>query len=166
MGSSERRSRPVCMLVEDEALIALALEDGLAEAGYEIAGPFASCADALASLAERVPDVAILDATLKDGSCQEVARELRRLDVTSLVIGVGAQVRAQKLTLYAGGVRAAYLVAEALVLVDKAAAGPRPHPQVARDRGKLHLAGERSRAGSRDGDLNCHRSLRESGLGC
>lgn len=81
MGSSERRSRPVCMLVEDEALIALALEDELAEAGYEIAGPFASCADALASLAERVPDVAILDATLKDGSCQEVARELRRLDV-------------------------------------------------------------------------------------
>jgi len=43
------------MIVEDEALIALSLEEGLSDEGFEIDGPFSACADALAALEHAVP---------------------------------------------------------------------------------------------------------------
>lgn len=61
------------LLLEDEALIAVALQDSLEEEGYSVAGPFVTCADALAWLAGQRPDLAILDTVLKDGPCKEVA---------------------------------------------------------------------------------------------
>jgi DNA-binding response OmpR family regulator len=73
------------MIVEDEALIAFSLEDAFADEGYQVTGPFPSCADALASLANSRPDLAVLDATLSDGSCLELARELRRQKVPFLI---------------------------------------------------------------------------------
>jgi DNA-binding response OmpR family regulator len=73
------------MIVEDEALIAFSLEDAFGDEGYEIAGSFTSCADALAAVTGMQPDVAILDATLSDGSCLHLARELRRRAVPFLV---------------------------------------------------------------------------------
>ena len=73
------------MIVEDEALIAFSLEDILEEEGYLVIGPFSSCADALASLATERPDLAIVDATLRDGSCVELARELRRIEVPFMI---------------------------------------------------------------------------------
>jgi DNA-binding response OmpR family regulator len=76
---------PTVMIVEDEVLIALGLEDAFQEEGYEVAGSFATCADALACLAKRPPDLAVVDAMLKDGSCLELARELRRRDVPFLI---------------------------------------------------------------------------------
>jgi DNA-binding response OmpR family regulator len=73
------------MIVEDEALIAMSLEDVFEDQGYRVTGPFSSCADALAALATAAPDIAILDATLKDGSCLELARELRGRDIPFLI---------------------------------------------------------------------------------
>jgi DNA-binding response OmpR family regulator len=73
------------MIVEDEALIAFSLEDIFEEEGYRVVGPFSSCADALACLAAECPDLAIVDAILRDGSCVEVARELRRRDVPFMI---------------------------------------------------------------------------------
>ena len=73
------------MIVEDEALIALSLEDTFRDTGYDIVGPFSSCADALAALALAAPDVAIVDATLSDGPCLELARELRRRGVPFII---------------------------------------------------------------------------------
>jgi DNA-binding response OmpR family regulator len=73
------------MIVEDEALIAFSLEDDFQDGGYNVIGSFASCADALAALANGQPDVAILDTTLSDGSCLDLARELRRRAVPFLV---------------------------------------------------------------------------------
>lgn len=85
-GSERHASAAVSvMIVEDEALIAFSLEDIFEEEGYLVDGPFSSCADALACLAKRRPDLAIVDATLRDGSCVELARELRRLDVPFLI---------------------------------------------------------------------------------
>ena len=40
-------SRPCCLIGEDKALLGLALEDDLEEAGIVVAGPLASCAEAL-----------------------------------------------------------------------------------------------------------------------
>ena len=73
------------MIVEDEALIAFSLEDIFEEEGYRVIGPLSSCADALACLDTDCPDLAIVDATLRDGSCVELARELRRRGVPFMI---------------------------------------------------------------------------------
>jgi DNA-binding response OmpR family regulator len=70
------RPKHLVMLLEDEALIALALQSELEEQGYAVAGPFATCVSALDWLASNKPDLAILDTVLKDGPCRDVALEL------------------------------------------------------------------------------------------
>ena len=76
---------PSVMIVEDEALIALSLEEACQDEGFRVMGSFATCVDALTALTSVVPDVAILDSALKDGSCLELARELRRRNVPFLM---------------------------------------------------------------------------------
>ncbi len=50
------------LVLEDELLIAMFLDDLLAEAGYTVVGPASSIAEALALLAsEPLPDIALLD---------------------------------------------------------------------------------------------------------
>jgi DNA-binding response OmpR family regulator len=78
-------SKPILLLLEDEALIALNLQDDLQDAGYGVAGPFTTCSAALKWLETAAPDVAILDATLKDGLCREIALELSRREVPFLI---------------------------------------------------------------------------------
>jgi DNA-binding NarL/FixJ family response regulator len=56
-----------CLLAEDQALIGIALEATLEEAGIPVIGPFACAADALAWTQQDTPCVAILDYKLKDG---------------------------------------------------------------------------------------------------
>lgn len=84
LGSSGQRlvlPAPTCMIVEDEALIGKALEEELRDAGFKIAGPFASRTRAIGSLDRDRPDVALLDAVLRDGSCLDLARELIRRSI-------------------------------------------------------------------------------------
>ncbi len=76
---------PVVLLLEDEALIAVDLQDELQDAGFEVAGPFTACTAALEWLETNTPDAAILDAALKDGSCREIAFELERREVPFLI---------------------------------------------------------------------------------
>ena len=78
-------SRPLILVLEDEALIALNVQDELQDAGYEVAGPFSTCSAALKWLQTTTPDMAILDTTLKDGPCQKVALELSRREVPFLI---------------------------------------------------------------------------------
>jgi len=73
------------MIVEDEPMIAISLCEEFKDAGHEVAGPFATCAEALQSLEISLPDVAVLDTVLKDGSCLELARDLRRRGVPFLI---------------------------------------------------------------------------------
>ena len=76
---------PLVLLVEDEALIALALTDDLETAGYGVAGPFQRVSDTLEWLKGHTPDVAIIDVHLRDGSSAELARVLRNRDVPFIV---------------------------------------------------------------------------------
>ena len=69
------------MVVEDEGVIAMDLEDHLSEAGFKVTGPFATCAEAISSLGQSLPNVALFDATLKDGPCLDLAREVIRCGV-------------------------------------------------------------------------------------
>jgi DNA-binding response OmpR family regulator len=78
-------SKPIILVLEDEALIALNLQDELQDSGYEVAGPFTDCSAALDWLRTATPDMAILDATLNDGSCHSVAAELSRRGVPFLI---------------------------------------------------------------------------------
>ena len=78
--------RSACvLLVEDEALIALALADDLETAGYEVAGPFHRCSDSRDWLGRHTPDIAIIDIHLRDGSSHDSARVLRDRNVAFIV---------------------------------------------------------------------------------
>jgi DNA-binding response OmpR family regulator len=68
---------PCCMIVEDQALIGMSLEAFLEDAGFSVAGPFLSCADALRWLKHNTPHVAVLDVSLRDGTSLPIARELK-----------------------------------------------------------------------------------------
>ena len=70
-------TRPCCMIVEDQALIGMSLEAFLEDAGFSIAGPFLSCADALQWLEHNTPQVAVLDVSLRDGTALPIAHELK-----------------------------------------------------------------------------------------
>ena len=74
-----------CLLAEDQALIGMALEAYLQDAGYEVAGPFATSAAALVALETQTPAVAIIDYKLRDGRCLKLVRVLRDLAVPFLV---------------------------------------------------------------------------------
>ncbi len=69
---------PCCLLVEDQALIGMALEASLEEAGFDIAGMVASNAAALRYVVDHTPDLVLLDVMLKDGPALAVSRELKR----------------------------------------------------------------------------------------
>ena len=69
-------SQHCCLVAEDQALIGMALEAYLDEAGIAVAGPFASCAAAMSWAETRTPGLAILDFKLQDGPCTELAKTL------------------------------------------------------------------------------------------
>ena len=83
--TQQAHGKPRVLVLEDEALIALDLQDELQDAGYEVAGPFTTCAAALEWLRTHTPGAAILDVALKDGPCREVALELSRREVPFLI---------------------------------------------------------------------------------
>jgi DNA-binding response OmpR family regulator len=68
---------PLCLLIEDQALIGMALEATLEDVGFRVAGPFTSNTDALAWLDQHTPDLALVDVLLKDGPCTSLVRALR-----------------------------------------------------------------------------------------
>ena len=69
------------MIVEDQALIGMSLEAFLEDTGFKVAGVFVSNAQALQWLEGDLPDVAVLDVMIKDGTSVAVARVLKKLGV-------------------------------------------------------------------------------------
>jgi len=76
---------PIILVVEDQPLIGLSIEAFLEDAGYAVAGPFPSNAEALAWLQDGDPALAILDLGLQDGLVTILAEELRRRGVPFVV---------------------------------------------------------------------------------
>jgi DNA-binding response OmpR family regulator len=83
--NGEITSLPLILVVEDEAVIALGIQDELQDAGYRVAGPYTTCSAALEWLQAATPDAAILDAVLKDGPCRDVALALSHRGVPFLI---------------------------------------------------------------------------------
>jgi DNA-binding response OmpR family regulator len=76
---------PLVLLAEDEAIIAMELEDSLQTHGFDIAGPFSTCAEAEEWLKAGLPDAAILDNSLKDGPCDGLILDLGRRGVPVVI---------------------------------------------------------------------------------
>jgi DNA-binding response OmpR family regulator len=81
------------LLLEDEALIAMDVEQTLADAQIGDATSLTSCAGAMKWLESNTPDVAIIDIFLRDGECDEVAEILVERGVP-IVIHSGRKVAA------------------------------------------------------------------------
>jgi two-component SAPR family response regulator len=64
----EAGSKPRVLVVEDEALVAMLIEDILIDAGFEIVGPFGQAEKAIAALEQHAVDAAILDVNLGGGA--------------------------------------------------------------------------------------------------
>ncbi len=65
------------LAVEDEAMIALELEDMLEELGYEVIGPAATIEAALQLLERSSPDAAVVDANLGGETAKPIVDALR-----------------------------------------------------------------------------------------
>jgi DNA-binding response OmpR family regulator len=76
---------PLVLILEDETMIAMMIEDELVDAGYGVAGPFPTCSSAFSWLSTSTPDLAVLDTQLQDGSCRDIAVELRRRGIPFVV---------------------------------------------------------------------------------
>jgi DNA-binding response OmpR family regulator len=70
-----------CLIVEDQALIGMSLEASLEESGFDVAGPFMSNLQALQWLERNSPNLAVLDVMIKDGTCLQIAHELKNRGV-------------------------------------------------------------------------------------
>jgi CheY-like chemotaxis protein len=72
---------PRVLIAEDEALVALDLEASVDALGYHVFGIFPTVGEALASLEAGLPDVALIDANLRDESSAPLAERLTALGV-------------------------------------------------------------------------------------
>ncbi len=80
---------PRVLIVEDEALVAMDLEDALTQAGYDVCGVASSEAQAM-SMADRThPQFAVVDVNLSPGDGRVVARLLRRRHGTAVLFATG-----------------------------------------------------------------------------
>jgi DNA-binding response OmpR family regulator len=80
------RARPTVLIAEDNPLIAVSYEDIVTDAGLSVGGSFLSCESAEKWLSVHNPDVAILDITLQDGNCAELAKKLCGREIPFLVV--------------------------------------------------------------------------------
>ena len=83
--SKQTRRRPLILVAEDEAIIAIELADSLTRAGFDVAGPFATCAEGEEWVKTGKPDAAILDNLLKDGPCHALITDLSRRGVPTII---------------------------------------------------------------------------------
>jgi len=80
------------LVVEDEALVAMLVEDALLDAGAAVLGPAATVSEALLLLEQERPDVAVLDLNLAGETSTPVADVLAKRGVPFVVAtGYGAE---------------------------------------------------------------------------
>jgi DNA-binding response OmpR family regulator len=84
------------LALEDRAVHGAMVERAIGEAGARVAGPFHSCRDAVSWLETHTPDLAVLDVSLGDEACAEVARQLRRNGIPFVVFSTNRQERAPR----------------------------------------------------------------------
>jgi len=88
-------SRPCILLVEDDFLVGMEMETGLAEAGYEVAGIAATAEEAVAIAARRRPALVVMDIRLAgDRDGVDAALEIyRTLGIRSIFASAHGDTR-------------------------------------------------------------------------
>lgn len=72
-------------IIEDEALVALEMEDHLTDAGHDVVGTADTLAEAIALIEQTRPDLALVDIQLAEGSSGlDVAKELNARGIPCL----------------------------------------------------------------------------------
>lgn len=71
----------VILIVENDAIIALNIEDSLLDLGYRVLGPLATGSETMALLGSQQPDAVLLNLKLDDGIAIDVAKALLRLSI-------------------------------------------------------------------------------------
>lgn len=79
------RTAAAVVILEDEALVAVDLEDHLRDAGFQVAATFSSNRAALGWFRAHSPDVVVMDIELQDGDCIEIAQLLYSRNVPFVV---------------------------------------------------------------------------------
>jgi PAS domain S-box-containing protein len=74
----KRQGKQRVLLVEDEALVAMMIQETLAELGFQVIGPISTASEALAAARENHFDAAVLDINLGDGLVYTVAEILMK----------------------------------------------------------------------------------------
>src|SRR5215203_1991428 len=82
--SLQASEKPYCLVVEDQALIAMSIEAYLEDEGF-VVETCSMAREALALIEAQKPHCVVLDFALKDGPCLELARELLRRRVPFIV---------------------------------------------------------------------------------
>lgn len=77
----DRTAKPRVLLVEDEALVAMMIQETLSEFGFQVIGPVSTASEALASARNNHFDAAVLDINLGDGLVYTVAEILGKRGV-------------------------------------------------------------------------------------
>jgi DNA-binding response OmpR family regulator len=79
------------LVVEDEALVAMLVEDALVDAGFDVLGPAATVDEALSLLARERPDAVVLDLNLAGETSTPVADVLAERGIPYVIAtGYGA----------------------------------------------------------------------------
>ncbi|GMN12607.1 response regulator [Altererythrobacter sp. MTPC7] len=73
--------KPTILVAEDERIIGFDLCETVAEAGYEVDGPFEAVSSAMLAYQKNKPDLAILDVQLGDGVVFPLAEKMMAEDV-------------------------------------------------------------------------------------
>ncbi|AWN48118.1 hypothetical protein DK419_18740 [Methylobacterium terrae] len=76
---------PLVLLIEEDPLLGLDVGEALAEAGYRVAGPLRNHDEALAWVARRRPDLAVVDGPVLSRDGGRLARALTARGVPFLV---------------------------------------------------------------------------------
>jgi DNA-binding response OmpR family regulator len=84
--ADKTKSSPEILVIEDEPLIAMFIEDVLAESGFTIAGPFETVADAADAARRFDGAAALVDLTLRDGDAGMIARTLESRNIPFAVM--------------------------------------------------------------------------------
>jgi PAS domain S-box-containing protein len=72
-GAARIAGKPRVLLVEDEALVAMMIQECLAEFGYQVLGPIGTASEAAARVKDSQFEAAVLDINLGDGAVYPIA---------------------------------------------------------------------------------------------
>jgi PAS domain S-box-containing protein len=82
----KRAEKPRVLLVEDEALVAMMIQETLAELGFQVIGPISTASEALTAARDSRFDAAVLDINLGDGLVYTVAEILAKRGVPFIFV--------------------------------------------------------------------------------